>query len=132
MHARGRAYVRFGIEHPEHYRIMFMGPAYATPEQWDDLLGTGVVRQPRRGDRGADPTPGRCRSGADALDAALHVWANIHGLTSLLVARPGMPWPELDGFIDEHLALCLRPHLTPEAAAALGGPTPPRTRRRSS
>ena len=38
---RGRAYVRFGVEHPEHYRIMFMGPAYATPDDWNDLLATG-------------------------------------------------------------------------------------------
>ena len=41
MRARGRAYVRFGVEHPEHYRIMFMGPAYATPDDWNDLLASG-------------------------------------------------------------------------------------------
>src|SRR5688500_4868576 len=41
MRARGRAYVRFGVEHPEHYRIMYMGPAYATPDDWNDLLATG-------------------------------------------------------------------------------------------
>ena len=41
MHERGKAYVRFGIDHPEHYRIMFMGPAYTTPDQWADLLATG-------------------------------------------------------------------------------------------
>jgi len=39
------------------------------------------------------------------------VWADIHGLTSLLVARPTMPWPDLEGFIDDHLALVLRSHL---------------------
>src|SRR3546814_10529650 len=42
LHEQGRAYVRFGMEHPEHYRIMFMGPAYETPAQWDDLLSTGA------------------------------------------------------------------------------------------
>ena len=42
---------------------------------------------------------------------ALHVWANIHGLTSLLVARPNMPWPDLERFVDDHLAYCLAAHL---------------------
>ena len=44
-------------------------------------------------------------------DTALHVWANIHGLTSLLVARPNMPWPDLERFVDDHLAYCLAAHL---------------------
>jgi AcrR family transcriptional regulator len=112
MQARGKAYVRFGIEHPEHYRIMFMGPAYATPDQWSDLLATGSFANLVGGiramvDAGAMPEPD------DVVTAALHVWANIHGLTSLLVARPTMPWPELDAFIDEHLWLCMRGQLGP-------------------
>lgn len=110
LHARGKAYVRFGIEHPEHYRIMFMGPAYATPDPWADILATGSFAHLVEGlqavvDAGAMAEPD------DLVTTALHVWANIHGLTSLLVARPGLPWPELDGLIDEHLALCLRAHL---------------------
>ena len=34
--------------------------------------------------------------GTDVFTMALHVWANIHGLTSLLVARPTFPWPDLE------------------------------------
>jgi AcrR family transcriptional regulator len=107
MRARGRAYVRFGIEHPEHYRIMFMGPAYATPEQWADVLTTGSFANLVGGiqamvDAGVVPDPG------DVVTSALHVWANIHGLTSLLVARPTIPWPDVDQLIDEHLTLCIR------------------------
>lgn len=110
MRARGRAYVRFGVEHPEHYRIMFMGPAYATPEQWADLLESGSFANLVGGiqaliDAGLT-TPGR-----DVFTMALHVWASIHGLTSLLVARPALPWPDLEAFIDEHLDLTLQPHL---------------------
>jgi AcrR family transcriptional regulator len=112
MQARGRAYVRFGIEHPEHYRIMFMGPAYATPDDWRDLLESGSFAHLVAGlqacvDAGA-VTPG---PNGDLQTMALHVWANIHGLTSLLVARPTMPWPELDAFVDEHLALCLQSYV---------------------
>ncbi len=110
LRARGRAYVQFGVDHPEHYRIMFMGPGYETPEQWSDILSTGsfahlVEAIQKVVDAGAMEVVG------DVLTAALHIWANIHGLTSLLVARPEMPWPELDAFVDEHLDLCLRAHL---------------------
>jgi AcrR family transcriptional regulator len=112
MQARGRAYVRFGIEHPEHYRIMFMGPAYATPDQWSDLLQTGSFAHLIAGIEAAVES-GALQPAGDAFTTALHVWASIHGLTSLLVARPTMPWPDLDSFIDEHLALCMRGHGEP-------------------
>jgi AcrR family transcriptional regulator len=112
MLARGRAYVRFGVEHPEHYRIMFMGPAYATPDQWSDLLSSGSFAHLIEGLR-AVAEAGLVEAPSDQalLETALHVWANIHGLTSLLVARPAMPWPDLDRFVDDHLAYCLAAHL---------------------
>jgi AcrR family transcriptional regulator len=113
MTARGRAYVRFGVEHPEHYRIMFMSPAYATPDQWADLLSTGSFANLVHGiQRMVDA--GLARADMDTFTMALHVWANIHGLTSLLVARPDMPWPDQDRFVDEHLAICMQAHLVPE------------------
>jgi AcrR family transcriptional regulator len=112
MQARGRAYVRFGIEHPEHYRIMFMGPAYATPDQWTDVLSSGAFANLVEGLRAAvDAGTLTLGPARDLQTMALHVWANIHGLTSLLVARPTMPWPELDAFVDEHLSLCMRSFL---------------------
>lgn len=117
LHARGRAYVRFGIDHPEHYRIMFMGPAYATPDQWTSLLATGSFAHLVEA-IGAAIEVGALEPVGDPFTTALHVWANIHGLTSLLVARPTMPWPDLDGFIDAHLALCIRACVAPQARAA--------------
>ncbi len=112
MQARGRAYVRFGVDNPEHYRIMFMGPAYATPDQWNDLLATGAFAHLVGGLQAALDAGLLCTGpAADVHVMALHVWANIHGLTSLLVARPTMPWPELDAFVDDHLALCMQAHL---------------------
>jgi AcrR family transcriptional regulator len=113
MQARGRAYVRFGVEHPEHYRIMFMGPAYATPDQWNDLLTSGSFAHLIDGLQAvADAGMVDAASDAALMETALHVWANIHGLTSLLVARPTMPWPDLDRFVDDHLAYCLAAHLS--------------------
>ncbi len=112
MQARGRAYVRFGMDHPEHYRIMFMGPSYATPNQWNDLLATGAYAHLVEGLQ-ATIDAGRLSPGpdGDVHSMALHVWASIHGLTSLLVARPTMPWPELETFVDDHLTLCMQSYL---------------------
>jgi len=112
MRARGRAYVRFGVEHPEHFRIMFMGPAYATPDDWNDLLATGSFANLIEGLRAvADAGLVRAATEEELQATALHVWANIHGLTSLLVARPTMPWPDLERFVDDHLTYCLAAHL---------------------
>ena len=115
LRARGRAYVRFGVEHPEHYRIMFMGPAYARPDQWDDILGTGSFGHLVEA-IGACIASGHLRADLDAFTTALHVWANIHGLTSLLVARPTIPWPDLESLVERHLDLCMAAHAAPAAA----------------
>jgi hypothetical protein len=91
---------------------MFMGPAYATPDDWNDLLTSGSFAHLIDGLRAvADAGMVEVASEEELLSTALHVWANIHGLTSLLVARPTMPWPDLDQFVDDHLAYCLAAHL---------------------
>jgi AcrR family transcriptional regulator len=120
MAARGRAYVRFGVEHPEHYRIMFMGSTQATPAQWQDIVGTGSFANLIRGIerlRDADLLPPEI----DTYTTALHVWANIHGLTSLLVTKPGIEWPELEDFVEEHLEQCFLAQMVQARGATLAG-----------
>lgn len=57
-------YVRFGLDDPEHYRIMFMGHAAHTPERYDDHQ-MPVHRLLRLGDRAgvAAVDEGRLRAG---------------------------------------------------------------------
>jgi AcrR family transcriptional regulator len=116
MAARGRAYVRFGVEHPEQYRIMFMGHAQAAPDQWGEVITTGSFAHLMEGIQ-AVIGAGRMAPDTDVFEMALHIWANIHGLTSLLVARPEFPWPELAPFVERHLELCM-------AGVVLPAPTP--------
>ncbi|HEX9992587.1 MAG TPA: TetR/AcrR family transcriptional regulator [Acidimicrobiales bacterium] len=99
----GEAYVRFGVEHPEHYRIMFMGRSDLTPEQYADelLVETSpfamlVAMCQRAVDAGAT----RHR---DAFRVALVLWSAVHGLTSLLVAKPNLPWPDVDVLVHDLL-----------------------------
>jgi AcrR family transcriptional regulator len=106
--AMGRAYVQFGTDHPEHYRIMFMSRSEITPEQYAaELLAEGSAFAKLVDGVQACIDAGRFRT-TDAFETALHVWAGVHGLTSLLVAKPELPWPDRDRFIEDHIALSLQ------------------------
>jgi hypothetical protein len=37
--------------------------------------------------------------GSDAFAIACGLWAMVHGITSLLIAKPDFPWPPLDEFV---------------------------------
>ena len=94
----GRAYLRFAVEHPEHYRIMFMSRFELSAQEYaEELLASG----------GSfallfEVTQAIVDSGALRPQVAergpLHVgivfWTAVHGLASLLVAKPGLPWPD--------------------------------------
>jgi AcrR family transcriptional regulator len=92
---RGRAYIRFGVEHPEQYRILFMGKPSRTPESFD---------LERLGDAAAfghllEHVQTCVESGlitGDPLQVSLVLWAGVHGLTSLVISKPEFPWPGID------------------------------------
>ena len=89
----GRAYVRFGLDSPEHYRVLMMTKHHATVDQ--------VMREDSQGMKAFSGLVGsvqRCiDAGAfrplDATTVAVGLWATVHGLTSLLISSPDFPWP---------------------------------------
>ncbi len=107
LRARGRAYVRFGLENPEHYRILFMtrrAPDTTPPDA--DLPGMGAFSRlvedvARAMDTGVF-APG------EPFLVAVGLWTAVHGVTSLLIARPDFPWPEEDRLLDHVLDVALR------------------------
>jgi AcrR family transcriptional regulator len=86
IRAMGRAYHRFGLEHPRYYALMFSlraekmprAEALARESETLQLLGTEV----RAGIAGAE-----LRSDLDPLVTTNALWAQIHGVTALAVAR---------------------------------------------
>ncbi len=117
LEAMGRAYVRFAVENPEHYRILFMGRPDLTPGEYADenML-----------DRGAFATlvdvvqacidAGRFRPDMDDAVLFAHaLWATVHGVASIAVAKPNLPAPPLDDRVDAALDLVLRGALDPSA-----------------
>jgi AcrR family transcriptional regulator len=103
LRLKGHAYVRFGIEHPEHYRILFMrkrDPQAEAKHEADDMPAFDhLVDSVRRCmDAGAIPK-------ADPLPGAIALWSVVHGLTSILISNKHMPGLDgnLDELIDYHL-----------------------------
>ncbi|MCU1354339.1 MAG: Transcriptional regulator [Acidimicrobiales bacterium] len=106
---QAEAYVRFGVEHPEHYRIMFMDRIGLPPEQYEAemtvetsafgrlmqtveaIVATGQVREELLAD--------------GVIGLGLQLWAGVHGITSLLIAKPEAPWPAVERVIAAQVAL---------------------------
>jgi AcrR family transcriptional regulator len=99
LRRRGRAYVRFGLENPEPYRILFMTRT-DDGRRSDALSGAGgrafqhLVDAVQRGiDSGAFRR-------VDPVLAATGVWMAVHGVTSALISMPGFPWPDVEALVD--------------------------------
>lgn len=95
LRCRGLAYVRFGLEHPEPYRLLFQSKVtpegYAAVQLAETAAFTHLVDGVQRCvDAGIYP-PG------DPVHLAFALWAATHGVVSLLLAAPEAPWgpPEL-------------------------------------
>ena len=107
--ALGVAYIEFGIANPEPYRIMFLtAPDVVPPEYHGKVLA----------DSAAFGMLVRCVQDAidagrlrpefnDAYPTSLGLWARVHGLTSLWVTKPDLPWPDASEFIRQYAGSCL-------------------------
>ena len=94
--ARGRAYVRFGLEHPEHYRILFMTRQGHDTEPQDLSCLPGLPAFSHLVEEVARCMEAGALAPGDPFLTATGLWTAMHGITSLLIARPDFPWPDLD------------------------------------
>lgn len=78
------AYVRFGVEHPAHYRLMF-GPELADKARHPTLEAAGdAAFAALTGALERGQAAGQVRAGA-VRDQAVAAWSLVHGLTTLLI-----------------------------------------------
>jgi AcrR family transcriptional regulator len=107
LRRRGQAYVRFGLRNAEAYRVLFMYKDHVPETVQDEYLYRTdtfnhlVEAVQRCLDAGA------IRPG-DPFQIAIGLWVLVHGITSLLLAAPGFPWPHppeelVDRLITDHL-----------------------------
>lgn len=114
----GRAYVAWGVENPEPYRIIFMTRrADAPPFRVDEpTAGAAAFRH------ALEAVERAMASGHLATDEPLLVatgwWALLHGVTSLVISTPGFPAVGLDRLLDHALDAWL---------AGVAGPAAQRT-----
>ena len=103
LHRRGEAYIRFGLENPEEYRILFIDhPKSTSPEQVKDWAAfQHMVEAVQRCIDSGDIAPG------DPMVITIGLWAAVHGITSLMISMPEFPWPTPDVIIDHVLSMCV-------------------------
>lgn len=97
------AYIRFGLQQPDAYRIAFMLEGlqpHANSEKKPGARAFGKLREAMSEHLGPDHPE---------LEAASQsLWAAMHGLVSLLLARPGFPWIDQAELIDHHVGTLMR------------------------
>ncbi len=98
-------YISFGLEQPDAYRVAFMIEAGSIEEKGGDdvVLAAGIETFAIHRQCVADYLSG-ARSEADVTLIAQSMWASLHGLVSLLIARPGFPWEDRKQLIERHIA----------------------------
>jgi hypothetical protein len=88
--------MRWGLEHPNAYQLVFAGQNMINPDQGQTVaelsarcyeIFSGVVRE--------IAAAGRLRSGT-ADSAAQALWASCHGVVMLLITRPNFEWAPTD------------------------------------
>jgi len=107
LRAYGLAYVRFAVEHPEHYRLATMDPAPSPRKELDEMLRNAAFAHLFEAVEAC--VDNGTFVGDDPLAITFDLWATAHGVASLLIAKPHLPWGDQEAFTDR--VLC---------AAALG------------
>jgi AcrR family transcriptional regulator len=98
LRATGAAYFRFGVEHPNHYRLMFMTPhpplhseesalRRGNPEEDAYQFLKDIVAQAIRENRFRPEL-------TDVELVAQTIWAGVHGVISLQIAKCNDDWVE--------------------------------------
>jgi AcrR family transcriptional regulator len=106
---RGLAYLRWGLDNPEHYRILMMSRPDATPERFvdqrlADASGLAAVAE----DIGLAAGDGLIAPLDDPVREAELFWMVIHGMVSMLIAKPDFPFGPPEELFDAMVDLVYR------------------------
>ncbi|MCM6772635.1 TetR/AcrR family transcriptional regulator [Nocardia sp. CDC159] len=102
MRDQGLAYVRFALDHPEQYRIATAASSRHRASAVDQVLGSAVFQRFSQTIREAMDS-GLIAPG-DPLPVVLQMWASAHGIVSLMIAKPHLPWGDPEVIADRVLA----------------------------
>jgi AcrR family transcriptional regulator len=102
MRARGLAYARFGVDHPEQYRVLFMQQPGSAPEGFgsEQLMESAAFAHLLENAIELLAT-GRLLPDLEAFPLAIELWALVHGCTSLLISHPTLGLPPVDELVGQ-------------------------------
>jgi AcrR family transcriptional regulator len=105
LHRRGQAYVRFGVSHPEHYRVMLMAKAHFATDDFETAMIPGVRSFLALVDNVRECMDAGAFARDDPLRVATILWAAVHGITSLRITMPDFPtFTDPDALLDQMLS----------------------------
>jgi AcrR family transcriptional regulator len=105
---RGRAYIAYGVEHPEHYRILFMSRHQHTREEFQDRSMPGMETFKALYDDVEAGMDDGLFARRDPFVVATGLWAMVHGLTSLRISSAGFPGIDDEALTEEYLDMAIR------------------------
>jgi AcrR family transcriptional regulator len=115
LRAQGRAYIRFAMQTPELYRIAIMEEG--RPGSDVDLTMNSSAFVHMRASIESLMAEG-VYPPCDSTMAALELWTVVHGVAALLIARPYLPFGDVEEFADRVTTAACCGHI----ATAMIGP----------
>ena len=101
LRAFGLAYVRFALDHREHYRLAMLEPCPKPNVEVDQVLHSSGFSH-------LEATVRECVDAGvfqgDPLAITFEMWAAAHGVAALMIAKPYLPFGDAEDFADR--ALC--------------------------
>ncbi|GEM_PF-381397 len=136
LFAQGQAYIDFALANPEEYRIAFMGQC--RPKDIDTFITERCFSQVVSTVQACTEAGLFAPCAAGPVDVAVRLWACVHGLASLLICKPWLPWGDLGAMVQRALLMAAAgaslegrltgqplPKVAQEMAGFAGGPQPP-------
>lgn len=106
---RGRAYLQWGLDNPEHYRILMMSRPDQTPDRFvDERLADTAGLMPVADDVAEAIASRQVTSGEEPLQMAKMLWMMIHGTVALLISKPDFPFGSVDDIYERMFDLVQR------------------------
>lgn len=108
----GHRYLRFALEYPGHYRVLFMSgtpiPEDVPIEELNGMQAFGLLVEMVQ-----HCVDARRFRKVDAFVASIGVWTALHGLVSIRISSDNFPWPDWDTVVDHVLDAQIRGLLAP-------------------
>ncbi|WP_280268571.1 TetR/AcrR family transcriptional regulator [Nocardia wallacei] len=106
MRDQGLAYVRFALEHPGQYRAAIGPPSDHGPSAVDLVMSSGAFQ--RFSQTVQEAMDAGTITAGDPLPVVLELWAAAHGIASLLISKPHLPWGDAEAVANRVLgAACI-------------------------